>query len=386
MGSSLGRSRGACRGRHQRLGRTAAVRGRSERWDDARPAATRLPLTRPADHPLCSRRALRARRRGGKEAALQQRWSAVWNGMVRYEEEADTSGNEPARRQGGGTSAEVYRRGGKEAALQQRCGAVWNGMVMHEEEADTLGNEPARRQGGGTSAEVYEEDGRAWWDDARPAATGVWLTPTRPADHPLKARRTLGERSKEGGAAAWRGVNAVTDIQEQSGAGRSGAAASRQRSARRCSRGGEEQRERRKRSSRLCSSLEMQQRRRGAAGAEEEEQSPLLFSGDAAEAARSSGSGGRGAVASALLCSASSITQEMQQRRRGAAEAGKQEQSPLLFSGLYAQHAWGALKTPNCGIRWCAAAAANGVRAGLLTPEAPLCVGALMMDGGVWVL
>ncbi|CAI7801530.1 unnamed protein product, partial [Closterium sp. NIES-53] len=106
MGSSLGRSRGACRGRQQRLGRTAAVRGRSERWDDARPAATRLPPTCPADHPLCSRRALRARRCGGKGAALQQRWSAVWNGMVRYEE-ADTSGNEPARRQGGGTSAEV---------------------------------------------------------------------------------------------------------------------------------------------------------------------------------------------------------------------------------------------------------------------------------------
>ncbi|CAI7864974.1 unnamed protein product [Closterium sp. NIES-53] len=52
-------------------------------------------------------RALRARRRGGKEAALQQRWSAVWNGMVRHEEEADTSGNKLARRQGGGTSAEV---------------------------------------------------------------------------------------------------------------------------------------------------------------------------------------------------------------------------------------------------------------------------------------
>ncbi|CAI7809707.1 unnamed protein product [Closterium sp. NIES-54] len=54
------------------------------------------------------RRTLRATsRHGGKEAALQQRCSAVWNGMVRYEEEADTSGNEPARRQGGGTSAEV---------------------------------------------------------------------------------------------------------------------------------------------------------------------------------------------------------------------------------------------------------------------------------------
>ncbi|CAI5492272.1 unnamed protein product [Closterium sp. Naga37s-1] len=41
---------------------------------------------------------------------------------------------------------------------------------------------------------VRKEDGRARWDDARPAATGVWLPPTRPADHPLKARRTLGAR------------------------------------------------------------------------------------------------------------------------------------------------------------------------------------------------
>ncbi|CAI7888449.1 unnamed protein product [Closterium sp. NIES-54] len=99
-------STGACRGPQQRLGRTAAVRGRSKRWDDARPAATRLPPTRPADHRLCSRRALQARRRGGKKAALQQRCSVVWNGRMRHEEEADTSGKE-AWRQGGGTSAEV---------------------------------------------------------------------------------------------------------------------------------------------------------------------------------------------------------------------------------------------------------------------------------------
>ncbi|CAI5951026.1 unnamed protein product [Closterium sp. NIES-64] len=50
-------------------GTTAAVRGSGEQWDDARPAATRRPPTRPADHPLCSRRALRARRRGGGTSA-----------------------------------------------------------------------------------------------------------------------------------------------------------------------------------------------------------------------------------------------------------------------------------------------------------------------------
>ncbi|CAI5950899.1 unnamed protein product [Closterium sp. NIES-64] len=54
-------------------------------------------------------------RQGGTEAALQQRWSAVWNGMVRHEEEADISGNEPAWRQGGGTSAE---QGGESGSME----------------------------------------------------------------------------------------------------------------------------------------------------------------------------------------------------------------------------------------------------------------------------
>ncbi|CAI5941170.1 unnamed protein product, partial [Closterium sp. NIES-65] len=29
---------------------------------------------------------------------------------------------------------------------------------------------------------------RAWWDDARPAVTSVWLPPTRPADHALEGK------------------------------------------------------------------------------------------------------------------------------------------------------------------------------------------------------
>ncbi|CAI5492299.1 unnamed protein product [Closterium sp. Naga37s-1] len=57
-------------------------------------------------------------RQGGAEAALQQRWSAVWNGMVRHEEEADTSGNEPARRQGGGTSAEFGLEGAEQVSMR----------------------------------------------------------------------------------------------------------------------------------------------------------------------------------------------------------------------------------------------------------------------------
>ncbi|CAI5950873.1 unnamed protein product [Closterium sp. NIES-64] len=98
------------------------------------------------------------------------------------EDSSSDSGGQQQRRR---TLRATSQRGGKEAALQQRCSAVWH---------------------------LSEEDGRVWRDDARPAATGVWLPPTRPADHPLKARRTLGARSKEGGAAAWTGVNTVTDM------------------------------------------------------------------------------------------------------------------------------------------------------------------------------
>ncbi|CAI5491617.1 unnamed protein product [Closterium sp. Naga37s-1] len=38
--------------------------------------------------------------------------------------------------------------------------------------------------------------GTTWWDDARPAATGIWLPPTRPADHPLAG----GSRGEADGA------------------------------------------------------------------------------------------------------------------------------------------------------------------------------------------
>ncbi|CAI5950860.1 unnamed protein product [Closterium sp. NIES-64] len=161
-------------------------------------------------------------------------------------------------------------------------------------EADTSGNESARRQGDGTSAEVCsvlwhlsEEDGRAWWDDARPAATGVWLPPTRPAGHPLKARRTLGARSEEGGAAAWRAVNTVTDIgdtaEARRGRGEEG------------KRGGGT----------------------GAAGS-------ALLLGNAAEARRGRGEegkrgGGTGAAASAFLLGNAA------EARRGRGEEGKRE-------------------------------------------------------------
>ncbi|CAI5956385.1 unnamed protein product [Closterium sp. NIES-64] len=199
-------------------------------------------------------------------------------------------------------------------------------------EADTSGNESARRQGDGTSAEVCsvlwhlsEEDGRAWWDDARPAATGVWLPPTRPAGHPLKARRTLGARSEEGGAAAWRAVNTVTDIgnaaearrgrgEEGKRGGGTGAAASafllgNAAEARR-GRGEEGKRE-------------------GGTGAA----ASAFLLGDAAEARRGRGEegkrrGGTGADASALHLKCS----------RGEEE--QRDSSILLFTFL-------------CGVEWC---------------------------------
>ncbi|CAI5956046.1 unnamed protein product [Closterium sp. NIES-64] len=57
------------------------------------------------------------------------------------------------------------------------------------------------RRGGegaaGVEAKVLLAWMRACWDDARPAVTGVWLPPTRPADHALAgkaARRARGQR------------------------------------------------------------------------------------------------------------------------------------------------------------------------------------------------
>ncbi|CAI7864930.1 unnamed protein product, partial [Closterium sp. NIES-53] len=131
-------------------------------------------------------------RRGVEEAALQVRSRG-----------GGTSGVEEAALQvksgGGGTSGEEWRRrhirrGVEEAAHQARSRG---GGTSGVEEAALR----VRSRGGGASGEesrrrqFSEEDRRAWWDDARPAATGVWLPPTRPADHPLKARRTLRARS-----------------------------------------------------------------------------------------------------------------------------------------------------------------------------------------------
>ncbi|CAI5529128.1 unnamed protein product [Closterium sp. Naga37s-1] len=163
------------------------------------------------------RRTLRARRRGGKEAALQQRCSVEWSGIMRHEEETDTSGKERARRQGGGTSAEVcsvvgghFGQGGaEEAAVQQGAGAEarrWHFRRTGERGGMTHGQQPlacgclllallttCSRQGGhlgqgGKHGTLGARGKKDTWGKEEEATRRHFRT--------------------EGRAAAWRGVNA----------------------------------------------------------------------------------------------------------------------------------------------------------------------------------
>ncbi|CAI7882651.1 unnamed protein product [Closterium sp. NIES-53] len=64
---------------------------------------------------------------------------------------------------------------------------------------------------------------RACWDDARPVVTGVWLPPTRPADHALrgKARRSSRgggkEARRQGGKEARRRQGGSKEARRQGG-------------------------------------------------------------------------------------------------------------------------------------------------------------------------
>ncbi|CAI5529139.1 unnamed protein product [Closterium sp. Naga37s-1] len=166
--------------KHGSLQRTAAVtreatavRGRSERWDDARPAATRLPPTRPADHPLCSRRALQARRRTGERGGMTHGRQPLACGCLLLALLTTRS------RQGG-----HLEQGGKHATLGARG------------KEETWGKEEeATRRHFSTALHAPPLP----TSDAQPDLHSV-LNPFPPS--------TL----KEGGAAAWRVFNTVTDM------------------------------------------------------------------------------------------------------------------------------------------------------------------------------
>ncbi|CAI5484645.1 unnamed protein product [Closterium sp. Yama58-4] len=113
---------------------------------------------------------------------------------------SDSGGRQQRRR----TLRATSRRGGKKAALQQRCSEVWNGMVRHEEEADTSGNEPARRQGGSTSAEVCN----VVWHLRRTGECGGMTHGRQPLACGCLLLALLTTRSRQGGHVGQRGKHA----------------------------------------------------------------------------------------------------------------------------------------------------------------------------------
>ncbi|CAI5529113.1 unnamed protein product [Closterium sp. Naga37s-1] len=137
------------------------------------------------------------------------------------------------RTRGNQAVLQVRGRGGKEAALQARRRHFRRGGgTSGEEAARTARGEAEEREG------VVDglDEGMHDWDAVgmKSGDTALHAPPLPASDAQPDLHSVLipfpPSTLKEGGAAAWRGVNAVTDT-EQSGAGRSGAAEERSFSA-----------------------------------------------------------------------------------------------------------------------------------------------------------